>query len=91
MYLFKQRDNRNGKKITWLLNEIQQQLRMEFLIIQKNDANGSTSYYYCEDSKYLLGGKNSFMVVQWLRLHAPNAGVSGRIPGQGTRSHMLQL
>ena len=31
------------------------------------------------------------LAVQWLRLHAPNAGVPGSIPGQGTRSHMLQL
>ena len=31
------------------------------------------------------------LVVQWLRLHAPNAGSPGLIPGQGTRSHMLQL
>ena len=30
-------------------------------------------------------------MVQWLRLHAPNAGAPGLIPGQGTRSHMLQL
>ncbi|TEA30837.1 hypothetical protein DBR06_SOUSAS15510001, partial [Sousa chinensis] len=30
-------------------------------------------------------------VVQWLRLHVPNAGGPGLIPGQGTRSHMLQL
>jgi len=30
------------------------------------------------------------LVVQWLRLHAPNAGDLGSIPGQGTRSHMLQ-
>ena len=29
-------------------------------------------------------------VVQWLRLHAPNAGGLGSIPGQGTKSHMLQ-
>ena len=28
------------------------------------------------------------LVVQWLRLCAPNAGVLGSIPGQGTRSHM---
>ena len=28
------------------------------------------------------------LVVQWLRLHAPNAGSPGSIPGQGTRSHM---
>ena len=31
------------------------------------------------------------MVVQWLRLHAPNSGGPGSIPGPGTRSHMLQL
>ena len=30
-------------------------------------------------------------MVQWLRLLAPNAGGPGSIPGQGTRSHMLQL
>ncbi|TEA34982.1 hypothetical protein DBR06_SOUSAS9710054, partial [Sousa chinensis] len=29
------------------------------------------------------------LVVQWLRL--PNAGGPGSVPGQGTRSHMLQL
>ena len=29
-------------------------------------------------------------VVQWLRLHAPNAGFWGLIPGQGTWSHVLQ-
>ena len=31
------------------------------------------------------------LVVQWLRLCAPNAGGLGLIPGQRTRSHMLQL
>ena len=31
------------------------------------------------------------LVVQWLRHHASNAGGPGSIPGQGTRSHMLQL
>ena len=31
------------------------------------------------------------LVVQWLRLHAPNAEGLGSIPDQGTRSHMLQL
>ena len=30
------------------------------------------------------------LVVQWLRLWAPNAGGPGSIPGQGTRSHMPQ-
>ena len=28
------------------------------------------------------------LVVQWVRLHAPNAGGPGSIPGWGTRSHM---
>ena len=31
------------------------------------------------------------LVVQWLRLCVLNAGCQGFIPGQGTRSHMLQL
>ena len=31
------------------------------------------------------------LVVQWLRLYTPNAGSLGSIPGQETRSHMLQL
>ena len=31
------------------------------------------------------------LVVQWLRLHTPNAGWPGSIPGQGTRLHILQL
>ena len=31
------------------------------------------------------------LVVQWLRLRAPNAGGWGLIPGQGTRSRMPQL
>ena len=30
-------------------------------------------------------------MVQWLRLHAPNAEGPGSIRGQGTRSHILQL
>ncbi|TEA23250.1 hypothetical protein DBR06_SOUSAS5510065, partial [Sousa chinensis] len=31
------------------------------------------------------------LVVQWLGLHAPNAGGWGSIPGQGNGSHMPQL
>ena len=31
------------------------------------------------------------LVVQWLRLHDPNAGDPGSIPDGGTRSHTLQL
>ena len=31
------------------------------------------------------------LAVQWLRLHTPSSGGPGLIPGQGTRSHMLQL
>ena len=30
-------------------------------------------------------------MIQWLRLYTPNAGGLGKIPSQGTRSHMLQL
>ena len=31
------------------------------------------------------------LVFQWLRLHVPNASYPGSIPGQGTRSCILQL
>ena len=31
----------------------------------------------------------TFLVIQWLRLRAPNAGEPGSNPGQGTRSRML--
>ena len=31
------------------------------------------------------------LMAQWLSLHAPKAASLGSIPGQGTRSHMLQL
>ena len=31
------------------------------------------------------------LVVQWLRLHAPNSGGLGSVPDRGTRSHMPQL
>ena len=34
--------------------------------------------------------KTTDLVVQWLRLHAPNTGGLGLIFGQGTGSHMLQ-
>ena len=43
----------------------------------------------------ILWLKKNFMgtslVVQWLRLRAPNAGGLGSIPGQGARSHVPQL
>ena len=42
-------------------------------------------------SNHLKISPGTSLVVQWLRLHASNAGGPGLIPGQGTRSHMLQL
>ena len=30
-------------------------------------------------------------MVQWLRLQAPNAGGPGSLPGQGTKTPVLQL
>ena len=35
-----------------------------------------------------IWGLGTSLVVQWVRLCAPNAGGPGLIPGQGTRSHM---
>ena len=41
-----------------------------------------------QSQKFVTG---TFLVVQWLRIHAPNAGDMGSITGQGTRSHVRQL
>ena len=41
-----------------------------------------------EIQNMLLG---TSLVTQWLRLCTPNAGGSGLVPGQGTRSHMQKL
>ena len=46
--------------------------------------------YFCNKKKrpnknYIKHGTS--LVAQWIRLRAPNAGGSGSIPGQGTRSH----
>ena len=38
-----------------------------------------------------IANNGTSLVVQWLRLCAPNAGALGSIPGQGARSHMQQL
>ena len=42
-----------------------------------------------QDEKVLEMGTS--LVVQWLRLHTPNARGPGSIPGQETRSCMPQL
>ena len=36
-------------------------------------------------------GQRTSLVIQWVRLHTPNTGGLGSIPGQGTRSCMPQL
>ena len=36
-------------------------------------------------------GDGISLVVQWLRLHTPNAGGLGSVPSQGIRSHKPQL
>ena len=37
------------------------------------------------------GERGTSLVVLRLKLHIPNAGGPGLIPGRGTRSHLLQL
>ena len=43
---------------------------------------------YLVQLKYLF---RTYLVVQWLRLRAPNAKGQGSIPGQGTRSYVPEL
>ena len=42
---------------------------------------------HCQENQ----GAGTSLVVQWLSHHTPNARGQGSIPGQGTRSHMLQV
>ena len=49
-----------------------------------------------QDQAYSLVDKTSdnggtSLLIQWLELQGPNAAGLGSIPGQGSRSHMLQL
>ena len=43
------------------------------------------------DWSYLAAAARDFLVVQWLRVCAPNAESPGSILGEGTRSHMPQV
>ena len=57
--------------------------RMWYLHGDRNDDRDQL----CKDQR----GAGTPLVIQWLRLRAPNAGGPGSISGQGTRSHVLQL
>ena len=54
-----------------------------------NGTSGKEPTYQCRRYKRHKFGTS--LVIQWLRLWAPNAGGLGSILGQGTRSHMPQL
>ena len=47
-------------------------------------------YILIKNKKFFLKSEvgGTSLMVQWLRLSAPNAGGPGSNPGQGTRSHM---
>ena len=50
-----------------------------------------TGWIFRDDSSQKRTVAGTPLVVQWLRLHAPNTGGLGSIPVWGTRSHMQQL
>ena len=45
----------------------------------------------CQEEVEKMHCVGTSLVAQWLRLCAPKVGAPGSIPGQGTRSHMLQV
>ena len=57
-------------------------------IVSDAAVNMSVQYIYFFFSKTKTG---TSLVVQWLRLQAPNAGGPSSTPDQGTRFHILQL
>ena len=53
---------------------------------------GGEEFFLIQFSQYQESSpKGTSLVVQWLRLHASDAGGLGSISGQGRKSHMLQL
>ena len=46
---------------------------------------------YVKSLNMAIESAGTSLVVQWLTVHVPNAGDLGSIPGQGTRSHVLQV
>ena len=47
--------------------------------------------FFKKEKREKTKGQGTSLVVQWLRVPAPNAGGPDSIPGHGARSHMLQL
>ena len=52
-------------------------------------ATASTAGILLNQTTTKLLSPGASLVLQWVRLHAPNAGGLGVIPGQGNRSHIL--
>ena len=59
-----------------------------------------SKHYFIQSASFLLKSnflfiksflRGTFLMAQWLRLWVRNVGDLGSNPGQGTRSHMLQL
>ena len=65
------------------------------MVVARGLGEGEGGLVFNEDTQFQLGKLKTVLgtslAVQWLRLHAPNAGGWGSITGQGTRSRMPQL
>ena len=58
--------------------------------ITMKDLHAATKVPLATNEWMLKNKTETSLVIQWLRLWAPNAGALGWIPGQGARSHMPQ-
>ena len=57
---------------------------------QEGGVGGHGAHFSHEHIKNMSTCGGTSLVIQWLRLCAPNAGGLESIPGLGTASHMLQ-
>lgn len=55
---------------------------------EEQEGDYNKNWHLCHKMKGVMHGTSP--VVQWLRLHAPNEGGRGSIPGRGTGSHVRQ-
>ena len=76
-----------SSSLAWEIPWTEETVRLQSKGLQKSQTQPSTHTLlkflrHSKQKKIFLG---TFLVVQWLRRHTPNAGDPGSITGQGTR------
>ena len=93
-WIYGQYEDTESLKNCWIFSKVKENVSSLLLYMIFSDpifTDPQTFGSTCNYSTHFKNSLGTFPVVQWLRLCTPNAGGPGSIPGQGIRSHMLQL